>query len=100
MTQGLTLGRDSVVVAAADVVSADLGKEKALLSMADGVYYGLNPVGAAIWDLVQEPRTVEELRDALVARYEVDPERCEEDVLAVIAKLSGWGLVEVRATRS
>ncbi len=90
----------SIVVAAADVVAADLGREKALLSMADGVYYGLNPVGAMIWDLVQEPRSVEELRDAVVARYEVEPARCEKDVLAVLAKLSGWGLVEVRAAES
>jgi hypothetical protein len=90
----------SVVVAAADVVAADLGREKALLSMADGVYYGLNPVGSMIWDLVQEPRSVEELRDAVVARYEVEPERCEKDVLAVLAKLSRWGLLEVRAADS
>lgn len=86
----------SVVVAAADVVAADLGREKALLSMTDGVYYALNPVGAMIWDLVQEPRSVEELRDAVVARYEVEPDRSEHDVLAVLAKLSEWGLLEVR----
>lgn len=89
----------SVVVAAPDVVAADLRREKALLSMTDGVYYSLNPVGAMIWDLVQEPRSVEELRDAVVARYEIEPERCEKDVLAVLAKLSGWGLVEVRAAK-
>lgn len=90
----------SVVVAAADVVSADLGHEKALLSMTDGVYYALNPVGAMIWDLVQEPRSVEELRDAVVARYDVDVDRGERDVLTVLAKLSGWGLLEVRAAES
>jgi Coenzyme PQQ synthesis protein D (PqqD) len=94
------IGLRSVVVAAADVVSADLGREKALLSMTDGVYYGLNPVGAMIWDLVQQPRSVEELRDAVLARYRVEPDQCEKDVLAVLGKLSDWGLLEVRAATS
>ena len=100
MAQGPDFGRESVVVAAADVVSADLGREKALLSMTDGVYYSLNPVGAMIWDLVQEPHTVEELRDAVVARYDVEPEQCEADVKTMLAKLSGWGLLEVRPAES
>jgi hypothetical protein len=94
------IGLRSVVVAAPDVVAADLGREKALLSMTDGVYYGLNLVGSMIWDLVQEPRSVEELRDAVLARFEVEPEQCEKDVLAVLAKLSGWGLLEVRGVES
>jgi hypothetical protein len=97
MRDSEALSPASVVVAAPDVVSANLGNEKALLSMADGVYYGLNPVGAAIWDLLQEPRTVEQLRDAIAARYSVELERCEREVVAMLKKLSGWGLIEITA---
>jgi hypothetical protein len=84
-----------MVVAADHVISADLGAEKALLSMRDGVYYGLNTVGAAIWELISEARPVWEIRDSIVARFDVDPERCERDVLKVLAELKRSGLIEV-----
>ena len=34
------------------------GDEVVLLNLRDGVYYGLDGVGARVWTLVQEPRTV------------------------------------------
>ena len=63
---------DSVVVATQDQVSADLQGEAAILKLSSGIYYGLNPVGARIWELIQEPRSVREVRDTLTAEYEVD----------------------------
>ena len=51
-------------------------------------------VGLA-WSLIQEPRSVASLRDALVEEYDVDPTRCEADVLALLAELEETGLVAV-----
>jgi hypothetical protein len=90
------IGLASIVVVADGVISADLGAEKALLSMQDGVYYGLNPVGADIWELIAEPRLVREIRDSIVARYDVEPARCEQDVIKILGELSRSGLIEVR----
>jgi hypothetical protein len=87
---------DSTVVAAKDQVSSDLGGEVAILDLKAGVYYGLDAVGARIWSLIQEPRTVNEIRDILLEEYEVEPERCEHDLLALLRRLADEGLVEVR----
>jgi hypothetical protein len=92
-----TLSIQSVVVAAAAQVSADLAGEVVILNLADGVYYGLDPVGARIWALLQEPRTVAELRDAMLAEYEVEPERCERDILMLLRELAAAGLISVDA---
>ena len=43
----------SIVVAAKAQVSCDLEGEAAILHRDSGVYYGLDPVGARIWRLVQ-----------------------------------------------
>jgi hypothetical protein len=48
--------RHSIVVATKDQVSSDLGGEVAILDLKAGVYYGLDTVGARIWNLIQEPR--------------------------------------------
>ena len=91
-----TLSISSSVVAAKDQVSSDLGGEVAILHLNEGVYYGLDDVGARIWSLIQEPTTVEEIRDVLVSEYEVAPDRCESDLIALLQRLADEGLIEVR----
>jgi len=88
---------DSTVVAAKDQVSSDLGGEVAILDLKAGVYYGLDAVGARIWSLIQEPRTVNEIRDILLEEYEVEPERCERDLLVLLQRLADERLIEVEA---
>lgn len=94
MSSGVSL--DSVVAASKNQVSSDLGGEAAILDLEAGVYYGLDEVGARIWELIQERRSAREVRDALRAEYDVEPERCERDVLALLQELADAGLVEVR----
>src|SRR5215204_1866478 len=92
-----TVSESSIVVAAEDQVSSDLGGEVAILDLKAGVYYGLDEVGARIWSLIQEPRTVNEIRDILLEEYEVDPESCERDLLALLQRLADEGIIEVEA---
>lgn len=89
------LSARSIVVAAKDQVSSDLGSEVAILDLSAGTYYGLNEVGARIWELIQEPRAVSDVRDTLVSEYAVDATRCEGDLLALLERLCEEGLVDV-----
>jgi len=84
-----------MVVAAKDQVSSDLAGETVLLSMQSAMYYGLDQVGSRIWELVREPIRVSDIRDAIEREYDVDPERCEEDVLGFLRELAAKGLIEV-----
>jgi hypothetical protein len=97
---GRTVSRGCRVVAAREQVSTDLGDETAILHLEAGTYYGLDAVGARIWKLVQEPTTVEEIRDALVGEYEVDYQRCEGDLISLLQALADEGLLEVRDGKS
>src|ERR1700676_797883 len=96
----VNLSVQSVVVATKDQVSCDLGGEAAILSIRNGVYYGLDPVGAQIWNLLQQPHCVAEIREAVVQEYEVDPERCERDLMALLERLLLEGLIEVKESGS
>jgi hypothetical protein len=40
-------------------VSCNLAGEAVILNTKSGIYFGLKPVGARIWELVQEPRTID-----------------------------------------
>jgi coenzyme PQQ synthesis protein D (PqqD) len=93
-----TLSVHSIVLATREQVSCPLGEESAILNLKNTVYYGVNAVGARVWKLLQQPRSVQELRDALVDEYEVDAERCQSDLMALLEKMRSEGLIEVRAT--
>jgi hypothetical protein len=73
-----------------------LGEEAAILGLKAGMYYGLNAPGARIWSLVQEPRPVSEIRDVLLSEYDVEPDRCERDLLTLLQRLADEGLIEVK----
>jgi len=85
----------STVVVMKDQVSCDLSGEAAILNLKTSVYFGLNTVGASIWKLVQEPKTVKEIRDAILEEFDVEPDLCEHDVLELLQELSTHGLIEI-----
>jgi hypothetical protein len=85
----------STVVAARDQVSCDLAGEAAILDMKSGIYYGLNAVGARIWNLIQDPKTVDEVSAAILAEYDVETDRCQHDIVALLQDLVAHGLVEI-----
>jgi len=96
MSMSLTISDRVVVVAAKDQVSCDLAGEAAILNIKNGVYYGLDPVGARIWNLMQQPRAVAEIQSAITDEYDVEPERCARDLVGLLEKLLAEGLIEVK----
>jgi hypothetical protein len=92
----VNISEQSVIVAARDQVSCDLGGEAAILNIKNGVYYGLDPVGAHVWCLLQKPVRIAEIKDAVLQAYDVDPERCRLDVETLLQDLLAEGLIEVR----
>jgi hypothetical protein len=86
----------TIVVAAPEQVSCPLGEESAILNLKNSVYYGMNPVGARVWDLLKQPKSVTELRNVLLEEYEVDEVRCGDDLLALLETLRSEGLIEIR----
>jgi Coenzyme PQQ synthesis protein D (PqqD) len=85
-----------VVVVGPDQVSSDLPGETVLLSMRDAHYYGLDPVGSRIWELISEPTRVSEICEVIVREFDVEADRCEHDVLRFLGDLAAKELIEVR----
>ncbi len=86
----------TIVTAAQSQVSSDLAGEKVILGLHDGIYYGLDGVGARVWELLREPRSVGELRDTILAQYDVDSKQCERDLLTLLGDLAARGLIDLR----
>ncbi|HCK82155.1 MAG TPA: PqqD family protein [Candidatus Competibacteraceae bacterium] len=91
--------KNSILIASNDQVSADLAPETSenmvVLSLADGIYYELKDVAARVWSLVQQPRPFQTVLDKILEEYDVDPARCENDLLALAEDLNRRGLLEI-----
>ena len=90
------LSKNSIIAAAKEQVSCDLAGEAAILDLKSGQYYGLNSIGARIWSLIQEPHSISEVLHTLLEEYDVDASQCEQDLFALVQKLSASGLIEVQ----
>jgi hypothetical protein len=89
----MPLSPDSRIVVSDQQVFTTLGSEAVILGMRDGVYYGLDAVGARAWALLATPRRVSELVDTIVEEFDVERERCTADVLALLEDLLARNLV-------
>lgn len=90
------LSPDTSVVALRETVFSDLGEEVAILNMRSGEYFGLNAVGAYIWQLIQQPRTLAEICTAVEQTFDVSHARCAHDVQTLVGELRAQRLVEIR----
>ena len=55
--------------------------------------YTLNEVAARVWELIDGQRRVGEIRDVIVAEFEVSPEEAEADVVEFLGQLEHVGAV-------
>ena len=70
------------------------GGDAVLLHMSTEVYFGLNPVGARIWEALVETGDVESAGRKLVGVFAVDEDRLLSDLDDLVGELVAAGLLE------
>jgi hypothetical protein len=80
-----------------DIVFRDLEGELVLLNLNTGVYFGLDPVGTAVWRLLDGSRSAAEIVTEMTTEYDVDPETCRADLDRFLENLRTNDLIETDA---
>ncbi len=80
------------------VLVRQLDDEIVILDLASESYFGLDEVGAAIWNEMTSAESIEHAYQALLAQYDVEPDVLREDMQALLQQLIEKQLLEVRAT--
>lgn len=87
---------EAEVLASSQQLSSKLGSEVVILDLKSGVYYGLNEVGACVWEMIQNrPQPISAIRDAIVSQFDVEPQQCEQDLLDLLQDMKANGLVQI-----
>ena len=56
--------------------------------------YTLNGIGAFIWEKLERPSSVEELRSAIFAEYEVEPDTLDADLDRFLVEMKTIGAIK------
>ena len=86
---------DWMVTRCAGLSEAELDGELLGLHVERGTCYGFNGTATRVWKLIAQPLRLSEIRDTLVAGYDVDPETCESDLRGLLRELEQDGLVTI-----
>jgi hypothetical protein len=79
----------------AQQIASKVAGEVVILNHSKGAYYGLDEVGAIIWEFLEKgPQTVDALCDAVMSEYEVDQDSCKEDINSLLKDLISEKLVQ------
>ena len=79
----------------APVMARDVGGETVILNLESGVYFGLDTVGARIWQLLSEGKTLAEVCEAMVDDYDVSHDDIQRDLLSLVEQLQSQHLIEI-----
>ena len=81
----------------AAMLFTDLDDTIVMMDPDKGMYYELGSVGSRIWTLLETPRSVSDVCDALVEEYDVTPDVCRRDVVSFIEEAGELGIIETGA---
>ena len=76
------------------ILFGDIGDDVVALSVARGLCYGMENVSAVVWNLLEQPRAIDDICERLLELYEVDAARCRGEVAALLEEMRAEGLIE------
>src|SRR5205809_72821 len=92
---GLKVSSACKVMPAPNVHARRFDDELIILDLDKGFYFGLNGVGAAIWEGLARGMTLRDVVHSLVTEYDASESQLMEDARALVDQLIGAGLAEV-----
>lgn len=95
MTPGETLSPALSVMRIASTIDAEIDGEVIVLSIDQGMVFGLGSVGSRIWQLIDRSIRIDDLCATLVREFDVAPAECRTQVDEFLAELQKEGLIEV-----
>ena len=69
------------------LMTANMNGDAVMMDISTGKYFNLGQSGGYIWELLEQPLSVENLIKALIAEYDVSYDKCKEDILPFLQQM-------------
>lgn len=76
----ITLDAEQKISRQDGLVTVPMDGDLVMMNISTGTYFGINPVGVMIWELLETPRTLQQICHQMMEKYAVDQETCLRDV--------------------
>ena len=76
-----------------EMIHANMGEELVIMSLTNGKYYGINDVGSAIWKLLENSLTIDQLIYKLSDIYGISAEQCQKDIEVFLINMEDQGII-------
>lgn len=86
---------DTVLRIPSNISFSVVGQDAFLLNTQTNQYFGLEKVGARLWELLTEGKTLRDACQTLLSEYQVDQSELERDVLELLELLRKNDLVAI-----
>lgn len=87
------LNLNTIVCRHKDILSSSIDEETILLSIENSKYYGIDPVGSTIWQIMETSISLESIITTLQSQYNVPQTQCQDDVFQFIESLLKKNLI-------
>lgn len=78
------------------VLVRQLDDEIVILDLSSENYFGLDEIGAAMWNEIAQADSLEDAYESLLIQYEVEPDTLRKDILDLLELLVERRLLELR----
>lgn len=79
-----------------DVVFRELQGEAVILNLESSMYFGLDPVGTRIWQLLETHHSLRTVWEAMQEEFDAPGDTLQADLLTLVDELSKNGLLKVQ----
>jgi hypothetical protein len=84
---------DTMIVQSGKALSSVIDGEAVLIGVETGRYYGLDQVGTAIWNRIEQPCSFDALCASLAEEFDGDPALIEDETRVFLTQLAERDLV-------
>uniref|UniRef100_UPI004056AC2B PqqD family peptide modification chaperone n=1 Tax=Candidatus Electrothrix sp. TaxID=2170559 RepID=UPI004056AC2B len=85
---------DAIVQRDPDQEFTMIDDEVVMLSLKNGEYYALDPVGSRIWEILKEPVEVRLLVRQLINEFDVNEVVCKQETIQYLSELKNKDLLK------
>ena len=90
------MNMNQTITLSPEVISQEVSGETVLLDLESENYFGLDEVGTRIWQLIKETSDLQAIYNTLLEEYEVEEERLQTDLEALLGEIASLGLITLK----
>lgn len=75
------------------IIDGELDDNQIMMHIGKGKYFGLNPVGKRIWELIRQPKTLDELTAILLSEYNISKKQCQQETLKFLRNAVKYDII-------